>query len=230
MTEHHPRDFNNSVYHGFLKGGKLHRTDGTVVDENVFDGDGKPATELTKVFAAGSVFGGETMTRGWTVCLRVDAGGHPFGLVSCRANDPDGKSFSDHRLFSIRQGGDGAAAKWTVRRVAKLGPALWPAEQDYTGLGDVDPGDPNVVYLSTTIDPRDGKALKVHEIFKGLTADAGDTWTWTAITSDSPVDNLRPVVCPLGGAGRAVLWFRGTMTRSQHYNCAIVGIVERGRK
>jgi hypothetical protein len=227
MTEHHPRDFNNSIYHGFVKAGKLHRTDGTVVDHDVFDAEGRPATELTKVFPAGSVFGGETMSRAWTVCLRLDPAGHPFGLVTCRANDPDNKNFSDHRLFSIRQSGDGGAdAKWTVRQVAKLGGALWPAEQDYTGLGDVDPSDPNVVYVSTPIDPRDGKALKVHEIFKGITADGGDTWSWTAVTSDSPVDNLRPVVCPLAQGGRAVLWFRGTMTRSQHYNCAIVGIVE----
>src|SRR4051812_1565066 len=230
MTEHHPRDFDNSVYHGFLQGGKLHRTDGTVVDPDVFDADGHPATELTKVFAAGSVFGGETVSRGWTVCLHLDQGSHPFGLVTCRANDPDNKNFTDHRLFSIRQSGDGADANWTVRQVAKLGPALWAAEQDYTGLGDVDPTDPNIVYVSTPIDPRDGKKLKVHEIFKGVTADAGDTWSWTPVTTESPVDNLRPVVCPLGGGGRALLWFRGTMSRSQHYNSAITGIIERGPK
>jgi hypothetical protein len=229
MTEHHPRDFNNSVYHGFLKGGKLHRTDGTIIDDNVFDTEGKPVTELTKVFAAGSVFGGETMSRGWTVCLRLDSTGHPYGLVTCRANDPDNKNFADHRLFSIRQSGDGADAKWAVHPIAKLGPALWPAEQDYTGLGDVDPADPNVVYVSTPIDPRDGKTLKVHEIFKGTTADGGDTWNWTTVTSGSPVDNLRPVVCSLGDKGRAVLWFRGTMSRSQHYNCAVVGIIEQGQ-
>jgi pimeloyl-ACP methyl ester carboxylesterase len=51
-TEHHPRDFNNSIYHGYVQTGKLHRSDGTVIDENVLDGEGRPSTELTKVFAA----------------------------------------------------------------------------------------------------------------------------------------------------------------------------------
>ena len=77
------------------------------------------------------------------------------------------------------------------------------------------------------IDPRDGKTLKAHEIFKGVTSDAGETWSWTPITADSPVDNLRPVVCLCGPSSRAILWFRGTMSRSQHYDSAVVGIIER---
>ena len=84
-----------------------------------------------------------------------------------------------------------------------------------------------MVFISTPIDPRDGKTMKVHEIFKGVTADGAKTWTWTPVTADSPVDNLRPIVCSWAGGNRAVLWFRGTMSRSQHYNCAIVGLIER---
>jgi hypothetical protein len=143
------------------------------------------------------------------------------GLITARANDPDNKNISDHRLFYVRLGESG----WQVNQVAKMGPALWRSEQDYTGLGDVDSLDPSVVYISTPIDPRDGKTLKVHEIFMGKTSDEGKTWIWTVVTENSEASNLRPVICSWEGS-RAVLWFRGKMTKSQDYNCAIVGMIE----
>jgi hypothetical protein len=194
-----------------------------VVDENVLDNEGHSQTELTRIFAANTPIGSSTMTHAWTVSLKLDPAGHPFGLITCRANQsPDDKSFADHRLLYARLKNE----KWEVNEVAKLGNALWPAEQDYTGLGDIDVLDPNVIYVSTPIDPRDGKTLKVHEIFKGVTSDDAKSWTWAPITSESPVDNLRPIVCSWENT-RAILWFRGTMTRSQHYNSAIVGTIEK---
>jgi BNR repeat-containing family member len=223
-TEHHPRDFDNSIYHGYLQDGKLHKSDGMVVYENVFDGGGVPQTELTKVFAADSVWNGDTMTHAWTMDLHIDSAGRPVGLISCRANDdPENTNFSDHRFLYARFDG----STWQVHQLAKAGACLWPAEQDYTGLAAINPNNVNEVYASTTIDPRDPGApgLKVHEIFKGITSDGGATWTWTPITWDSPVDNLRPTVAIWDANDTAVLWFRGTMSRSQHYNSAIVGII-----
>jgi hypothetical protein len=223
-TEHHPRDFNNSIYHGYVRNGRLHRSDGTLAHGNVFDGGGARQAELTKVFSAGSVWNGETMTHAWTMDLHVDASGRPAGLFSCRANDePDNTNFSDHRFFYARFDGSG----WRVHQLAKAGACLWRAEQDYTGLAALNPGNLDEVYASSTIDPRDGAALKVHEIFKGVTSDGGATWKWTPITWDSPVDNLRPTVAIWDAGNTALLWFRGTMSRSQHYNSAIVGIITR---
>jgi hypothetical protein len=227
-TEHHPRDFNNSIYHGFIQGGKLHKSDGTVVDDDIFKSPGHPQTELTKIFAANSVFDGETMTHAWTMDLHLDGDGRPVALISTRANDqPENTNFKDHRFFYVRFDGH----EWQVHPLAKAGACLWPAEQDYTGLAALDPSDVNVVYVSTTIDPRNGAALAVHEIFKGVTADGGQTWNWTPITQDSTVDNLRPAVPVWDSDHTALLWFRGTMSRSQHYDSAMVGIVQtRGQK
>ena len=45
------------------------------------------------------------------------------------------------------------------------------------GGGSVDPQDPNVVYISPPIDPRDQSELAKHEIFRGVTSDGGDTWS-----------------------------------------------------
>jgi hypothetical protein len=223
-TEHHPRDFNNSVYHGYLSGGKLHRSDGTVVADDVFHSPGHPQTELTRFFAANTKVGGETMTHAWTVDLRLDENDRPYAILTCRANDqPENSNFSDHRFFYARF--DGTA--WNVFPLAKAGAALWSAEQDYTGLAALDPRDPNVAYVSSTIDPRDGSSLAVHELFKGKTTDGGRTWRWDAITLHSAVDNLRPLAPKWDDRHTALLWFRGKMTRSQHYNCEIVGLIDR---
>jgi hypothetical protein len=223
-TEHHPRDFNNSIYHGYIQAGKLNKSDGTVIDEDLFNSAGHPQTQLTKIFSANSIFDGETMTHAWTMDLHVDAAGRPCALISARANDlPENTNFSDHRFFYLRYDG----RDWQVHPLAKAGACLWRAEEDYTGLAALDPSDLNVVYISTTIDPRNDTPLRVHEIFKGVTPDAGRTWAWTPITQDSSVDNLRPMVPIWSDGNTALLWFRGTMSRSQHYDSAIVGTIDR---
>jgi hypothetical protein len=226
-TEHHPRDFNNSIYHGYVKGGKLHASDGTVVDESIFDNEGQSQTKLTKIFAANMVVGGETMTYGWTADLRLDRAGNPVALITCRANDmPENSNFNDHRFFYARFDGK----QWNTHQLAKAGARLWASEQDYTGVGAIHPHDVNVVYISTPIDPRDSSTLKAHEIFKGVTTDGGATWQWTAITQNSSVGNFRPIIPAWDADHTAVLWFRGTMDRSQRYDAAIVGIIESSKE
>jgi hypothetical protein len=222
-TEHHPRDFNNSIYHGYVKGGKLHDSAGTVIDDNIFDDQGQSQTRLTRIFAADTVIGGDTMTHGWTVDLRLDRSGNAVALISCRANDiPENSNFNDHRFFYARFDG----RQWHTHQLAKAGARLWDYEQDYTGVGAIHPHDTNVVYISTPFDPRDQSPLAKHEIFKGVTGDGGATWQWTAITKNSSVGNFRPIIPVWDADHTAVLWFRGTMDRSQRYDAAIVGIIE----
>ncbi len=74
--------------------------------------------------------------------------------------------------------------------------------------------------------PRTNAATAKHEIYKGVTGDGGATWTWAAVTENSKVDNLRPLIPVWNNQHTAVLWFRGTMTRSQHYNCEVVGLID----
>jgi FkbM family methyltransferase len=225
-TEHHPRDYNTSIYHGYLTRGKLHRSDGTVVEGARFEQRGALQTELTKIFAAGSVWGGEVMTHAWTVDLRLDPSGSPVGIISCRANDaPDNSNFNDHRFFYARFVGN----EWRVHQLARAGARLWNAEEDYTGLATIDPDDVNVVYVSTPIDPRHGRTLPRHEIFKGVTSDLGASWDWSAVTESSSVDNLRPMAVKCG-VDTAVLWLRGKMDTSQRYQMAVVGVIVSRRK
>ncbi|MDX3006153.1 hypothetical protein PWY87_31040 [Kribbella solani] len=226
-TDHHPRDYSNSIYHGYLEGGALHRTDGTIVDKVALDADAPSQVELTTVLAADSVWDGEPMTHCWTIDLRRGEDGSLAAVLLARRDTPERPEDAfarehpvpDHRFFYARLAPGGT---WQVRQLAKAGHGLLTHENDYTGLVAIDPYDLDSLYVSTPIDPRDGTALEHHEIFHGRTADAGIGWTWTPVTERSIVDNLRPIVAA-GDPGRVpLLWFRGTMTASQHYACEVV--------
>lgn len=214
-TNRHPRNFDNSIYHGYVEADQLHRSDGVVIDANVLDGVGQPPTNLTPVFQAGSVWSGTVMRRGWTIDLQADAGGSVRALFQARANG----STADHRLFFGRF--DGSA--WSVNEVCRLGGYLYAAEDDYTGLAALSPDRADTLHVATKVDPRNGAALAHYEIFTGVTTNLGVSWTWTPVTADSSVDNLRPIV-PQWSAGReALLWLRGTYTTYTDYHLAVVG-------
>ncbi|WP_278235624.1 BNR-4 repeat-containing protein [Isoptericola sp. AK164] len=226
-TDHHPRDFDNSIYHGYLADGALRRSDGSVLDPDPLHGEGLSQEGLTTVVAAGSVHGGVPVTHCWTTDVRRAADGTVAMVVTARHDTPDDpadaferfRDVTDHRFLYARLAPGG---EWEVHHLALAGPGLLPHEQDYTGLAAIDPEDLDSLYVSTPVDPRDGTVLAHHEIFHGRTADGGATWAWTAVTEDSAVDNLRPIVAPGDPGNRPLLWFRGEMTASQHYRCEVV--------
>jgi hypothetical protein len=225
-TEHHPRNFNNSIYHGYIEGGKSYDAAGRVVDDNVFDLIAPPPSQFTQIWKASPV--AETSYHhGWTAELERDDEGNLHALFTARYGTAivDGHvGDGDHRLFYARF--DAATASWSTTELAKMGGPLHPSEQDYTGLGAIDPNDPNTIYISTPFDPRDGRALNHHEIFQGTTSDHGASWSWKAITENSTVDNLRPMIPHWPGPERAVLWLRGSYPNQRRYDQSVVGVIE----
>jgi hypothetical protein len=86
------------------------------------------------------------------------------------------------------------------------------------------------VYISTPYDPRDPSGATFttsYEIYKGVTANGGASWAWSAITENSVIDNLRPIIPDPHGGDPTVIWFRGTYSTAQSINATIVGIVDR---
>ena len=233
-TDHHPRDYDNSVYHGFLDTDGLHRTDGAVVDPHPLRGEAPSQVELTTLVAAGSrmpdggSWAGDLLSHCWTVDVRRAPDGTVAAVVSARADDgpshPDEaaerlRPVLDHRFLFARLTPGGS---WQVHPLALAGPGLLPHEQDYTGLAAIDPDDLDSLYVSTPIDPRDDQPLAHHEIFHGRTDDDGATWAWTPVTERSDIDNLRPIVAPGDHSTVSLLWFRGDMASSQDYRCEVV--------
>lgn len=216
-TEYHPRDFNTSLYHGYIKGGKSYDSEGAVVDADVTDKQPPNVVKFTKVFAANTVVEGATMTRCWNIDFQMHGDGSLALLFKCRANNSE----TDHRFFIARRAG----GQWRSSYLGKAGPKLFASEQDYTGLGALHPNDPSTLYISTPVDPRNGTALGNHEIFQGKTSDQGTTWTWTPITEQSSRDNYRPAIPAWDKDHTALIWFRGTMTSSQKYDGSMVGLL-----
>jgi hypothetical protein len=217
-TEAHPRDFNNSLYHGYIKGGKSFDSLNGVVDDNIADGNAPEVTEFTRVFAADTVVQGIRMTRGWMADIQTYDDGSIAIIFKMRASESE----TDHRFFYARFDG----STWRTTYLSKAGAKLFSSEQDYTGLAALHPNDPRTIYISTTIDPRDDTTTNPkHEIFRGTTCDRGATWTWTPVTQKSTRDNLRPIIPAWDSKNTALLWWRGTYTRAQDYNTAVVGII-----
>jgi hypothetical protein len=222
-TEAHPRDEDNSLYHGYIQDGRIHKSDGTVVDNDFTDRNANEVTEYTQVFRTGSSVGGVALNHAWNADLvRYDDGTiaatWTARVVGTSTSDPD------KRLMYARFTG----GSWTLTYLARAGTKLYDSEQDYTGLGALDPDNPEVIYISTPFDPRtdEGSFTGKKEIWKGVTCDGGASFEWVPVTANSSMDNLRPVVPKWDGTHRALLWMRGTYTSAQSYNTAIVGLVE----
>jgi hypothetical protein len=202
-TEGHPRDFDNSVYH---------------VSEGLREPD-----EGTRIFE-----GGPDQVA-WTADIELDVKGYPYVGYSVQM---------DSAGLPSRQGGEDLRyryARWDGRQwrdypMAYAGGRLYAGEDDYSGLVALHPHDPATVFISTDADPASGRPLvsgtdgrRHYEIFKGNTPDGGKAWTWTPVTRDSTVDNLRPIVPKWPGSRTALLWLRGTYRAYTDYDLEVVG-------
>jgi hypothetical protein len=223
-TDRHPRDFNNSIYHGYIQDGVLYNSSGAVVDANLFDASAQAPSAMTTVFAANTVVDGSSMQRGWTVDVAIDGAARPVGVFQMRAGGSD----VDHRYFYSRWDG----SQWQVKNLAYAGSYLYAAENDYTGLVSIDPSDVNTVYLSSEVHPATKAQLfgadgQVHyELFRGRTADGGDSWSWTPITFNSRVDNLRPHVPRWNADHVALVWLRGSYSTYTSYDLKTVALLD----
>lgn len=236
-TETHPRDSSTSLYHGYIKNGKSRQSDGTVVDENIFDQAAPAITRFTLVFTNGTVYPpGQTNFRCWNDAIQSYPGGIVQAIFSTRINNDirgnDKNIDPKHAFFFGRFDG----ARWSTTYLCQAGRKLYSSEADYVGLGCLNPNDPNTIYISTTFDPRavqmgvadtNQSASQCHEIWKGVSADHGASFTWTPVTQNSTHDNLRLIVPAWDSNNTALIWFRGTYTSAQVFDAAPVGLIER---
>lgn len=212
----HPRGYDNSIYAGFIKNGKVYNSLGVEVDNNLSDGNALPPTAYTTVFNTDT----SPLSYAWTTDYQLDAQGRPYALFTAR----NGSDSLDHRFLYARFDG----TQWNVREIAKAGGYLYASENDYTGLSALDPSNPNRLFISSKIDPRTQVAMARYEIFEGNTADGGASWAWKPITFNSTMDNLRPIVPKWDAAHTALLWMRGTYSTYTSYDLDIVGLTSIG--
>lgn len=215
FTEAHPRNYDNSIYHAFLRDGILHRSDGTPI-HRLSDGPILPA-QATKIFT------GDAMNVAWTQDIELDAKGWPRIVYSVQKDSgglEPGKGGLDHRYRFARWNGK----HWSDFQIAFAGSKLYPGEDDYTGGACLHPNDPDTVFISTNVDPLTGRKTGTghYEIYSGKTGDGGATWRWTALTDNSEEDNLRPLVPKWESGKTALLWLRGSFSTYTNYKLEVV--------
>jgi hypothetical protein len=228
-TEDHPRNFDNSLYAGCIRAGKVFKSDGSEL------GPLSTTTNTTlHAWDFTQIYRGSPTNVAWMSDIHLDRNEHPVVLFTTQrdgAGLPMGGGGMDHRFHIARWDGK----TWFTKEIAYAGARLYPGEDDYTGLGAIDPQNTDVIYISTDADPITGTPLiskasyrRFHELFRGTTHDGGASWRWTPITSDSTTDNLRPIV-PIwkDAAGRALLiWMRGHYELNRgEWNTAVVATI-----
>lgn len=228
-TEYHPRDFSTSIYHAYIQGGQMLDSHGNVIDRDLFDAAtifnpaNVPSTDdMTPVFVADGV----RHSRAWNTDVQRYPDGTINALFKTRpvpfTQDPN-LNADDHRVWFARF--DPTTQVWSSYEIARAGRRLHASEQDYTGLGALDPSDPDTVFVSTEIRPTDGAPTAQHEIYRGRTRDGGATWSWTALTENSTYDNLRPIVPVWDGGDTALFWWRGSYSSAVNFDAAVVGMI-----
>jgi len=236
-TDGHPRDVANSLYHIYYQEGAFYRSDGTLL---------KYFTNLPIMHDAGErgsviyqysdlpqndpnqwIPGG----RAWCWDIALDTQGYPVCVFSVQKDNVTGTNWYDDRIYYYYARWTGS--NWIKRFIAHAGRPLYATEDDYAGGICLDPTDPRIVYISSNArDPFDlanttNVPLRTderYELWRGITTDGGLTFEWTSITSNSPVDNIRPYVPRVYGGEPCVLWVRGVYSTYTSFNCSIVGL------
>jgi SAM-dependent methyltransferase len=214
-TEDHPRAYDNSLYHGVVRGRKVYDSLGNVIDGELFDSIASRPDHFTPLFDTDN----SPLAHAWVCDVQLDSAGRPHVVFTARGSQAN---VADHRFLYARFDG----SKWHVHEIASAGGYLYAGEDDYTGLAAIDPSNTSRVFISTIIDPRHRTTLPKYEIFEGRSVDEGATWTWRPITFHSSVDNLRPIVPRWNATRTALLWLRGTYTTYTNYDLDVVGVLD----
>lgn len=227
-SEDHPRAYDNSLYHGFIRGGVIHASDGTPLQPLSTNLDqALDLRRLTRVFEGGPD------DVAWPSDFHLNEQGHPVVLFSIQKDgaavrtelEPDTGGM-DHRCAMAWWDG----REWRHREIGYAGTCLYRRENDYTGLGALVPPRCSEVVLSTNAHPQTNEPLisqidgrRHHELFLGTDPGNGREWEWRALTVHSDRDQLRPIV-PAPEAGRtALLWLRGEYRTWQDYTLQVMG-------
>jgi hypothetical protein len=225
-TEAHPRDFDTSLYHGYIEDGKVFNSKGELRDPSLKDMNATNTNSVdintyTPVFQAGATIGGVALNHAWNHDIVRYADGTIAVLGQARVVG-SGSDDPDKRMLYFRFDGT-----WKATYLAKAGIKLYGSEQDYTGLGALVPDDPTTIYISTPYDPSTDKmaASGKREIWRGTTCDHGASFKWTPVTANSTKDNIRPIVPKWDSSHTALLWMQGAYTSAQDYTMAIVGTI-----
>ena len=187
FTQSHPERLNTNIYYARYARGALRRADGTRV-RSLAKLPLAPR-EADKVY--------DTRRRSWVHDIALDAKGRPIIVFASFA------SRTEHYYHYARWTG----TRWVQHEMVAAGGSFADHGEEpyYSGGITLDHENPSVVHLSREV-------AGAHEIETWRTPDGGATWTQQAVTSESGVENVRPVA-PRGLSSfdddMSLVWMRG---------------------
>jgi hypothetical protein len=223
----------DNIWSGFIRDGKSHKMDGTVVDPNIFDNDAPSVEAYTLVMMSGTVVDEMPMMELWTRDLELDSSG---ALAATWRAYGNGKC-SDTRHFYGRW--MPSTQTWFVNQLAFTG-NLSILKQHGTPLSAINPANVNVVYFASSVDPETNSEIlssstgrPMLEVYSAETSDNGESWTYKAITRNSSSHNFRITVLDWDSENTAVVWMRGYYDKwyfdstTDGWDTALVAFLER---
>ncbi len=215
-TDGHPDEVTiSNIYVAYLQGSNIYNSYGTQIGVlNTTGTSGIAPSAGTKVFSA------DSNDHAWTSDMQLDSSGYPVLAYSVRIGT-NGSGGNDLRYRYSRFDG----TTWHDYQIAYAGSCLYSGQPSYSGLISLNPSDPNTVYISTNADPVTKAALSHWEVYRGFTNNNGASWTWTPITANSTLDNIRPNLPIWDNQHTALYWLKGTYTSYTNYSMSAVGYV-----
>ncbi|WP_308989976.1 BNR-4 repeat-containing protein [Roseibacillus persicicus] len=241
-TDGHPRDVANSLYHLFYQEGRIRRTDGGLIKsfpDLPLDHDAGEKGSVVYQYSAAPWTANDgpddwiPSGRAWCWDVAYEKDGNPVCVFQVQSDNVTGTGWDNDRIYYYYARWDGS--EWKKRFVAHAGRPLYSNEDDYGGGMTIDPERPNVIYFSSNaanpfkLDDIDDVPLRAgnrYEIFRGVTQDGGETFTWEQITVGSSKDNLRPIVPEGHGYDKALVWFHGTYSTYTNFDTEVMALLQ----
>jgi len=234
-TDAHPDAQTTSLYEMYYQGGAFYQTDGTFMTNfsqlPILHDSGQRGAVVYQYNTAATVDPNQWIAnaRAWCWELAYQTNAAPVCVFQTKVDAVTGSAWSDARIYYYYARWTGT--NWQKRFIAQAGRPLYNGQPDYGGGMGLDPQNVNTIYISSdAANPFDlttttSVPLGAHyEIYKGVTTDGGLTFAWSAITTNSTMDNCRPYVPRRFGGEPCVLWWRGTYNSYTSFYVSVVGL------
>ncbi|GAB5406856.1 MAG: hypothetical protein Aurels2KO_50870 [Aureliella sp.] len=210
FTEAHPRDHDTSIYHCFYQAGELFRTNG----ERIGSLPSRANVPINPIDST-LVFDGASQPA-WVWDLRRTISGELYAVFVVSHDGASGNDLRYH--YATVQG-----SRWHVEEVAYAGQHLYEPENHYAGGVVIDAVDPNVLYVSSNVDPTSGAAgpVKRNRMYVGERRTKYAEFIWTPVKEIVGANQLRPYSTTAGDHGSLLLWLEGEYRTYRDYSTQI---------
>jgi len=199
VTNGHPNEIINNIYHFYYKDGNFYKTDGTLIGSE----SNLPLrpSDVTKAYD-----GSSTNSWIWDIVVKDDI---PYIVYTTYENMND----ITYRYAKW----DPSISQWKNYFITNSNSAgLYSSERHYAGGIVIDNKNPNMIYVSI-------KVNGIFEIQKFITNDGGESWNKEDITFGSYKDNLRPYVIKNYNDNFDLVWFKGDYNTYINWDTDIYG-------